>query len=73
VNEQVCSGGSSGSPGVQECKTTYEQQCSTQMTTEMETTYKEECSNVPEQVGHKRRIQQLIKHCKAYFLSRRDF
>ncbi len=51
VNEEVCSGStSSGSAGARECKTVYEQQCSTQMETVMETTYKNECSTVPEQV-----------------------
>ena len=50
VNEEVCSGGSSASAGVRECKTVYEQQCSTTMHTEMDTTYKNECTTVPEQV-----------------------
>jgi len=51
VNEEVCSGSTStGSAGARECKTVYEQQCSTQMETVMETTYKNECSTVPEQV-----------------------
>jgi hypothetical protein len=52
VNDEVCSGStSSGSAGARECKTVYEQQCSTQMETVMETTFKNECSTVPEQVG----------------------
>jgi hypothetical protein len=52
VNDEVCSGStSSGSAGARECKTVYEQQCSTRMETVMETTYKNECSTVPEQVG----------------------
>jgi hypothetical protein len=50
VNEEVCSGGTSGATSQPECKTVYEQQCSTKMETEMETTYKDECSSVPEQV-----------------------
>ena len=46
VNEEVCA----TAKAAPVCKTTYEQECSTQMVMEMKSVQEQKCESVPEQV-----------------------
>ena len=46
MNEEVCTTGKAASV----CETNYEQECSTQMVTQINTVQEQKCESVPEQV-----------------------